>query len=228
MDDVALSVAEDLDLDVFGAADVAFEKDGRVAKSCARFLAGFGKFGFERGGRIDNAHPAAAAAESGFDNEREADFFSESFNVGTYGGSAGDDGNAGGLGQFAGGGFITQRVEQLGIRADEGDAGAQAGSWESGILGEKAVAWMNGVNIFFDSEINDGIDVEVGFDGAFPLTDEIGFVGFEAVEAEAVFLRIDGDCGEAQFSGGSKDAGGDLAAVQCEQFFHGVRRTKLT
>ncbi len=215
MDDVAVGVAEDLDFDVFGAADVAFQKNGGVAECGTGFLAGFGEFGFEGVGRIDNTHAAAAAPEGSFDDEREADVFGESFDVGTDGCGSGDDGNAGCLREFAGGGLVTERVEQFGVRTNEGDAGALAGSRQCRVFGEEAVAGMNGVDVFIDGEIDDGIDVQIGLDRAFALADEIRLVGFEAVEAEAVFLGVDGNGSEAEFSGGAEDAGGDFAPVQC-------------
>ena len=41
----------------------------------------------------------------------------------------------------------------------------------------------------------------------------VGFVGFEAVEAEAVFFGIDGYGAETEFSGGPHDADCNFAAV---------------
>ena len=222
-----MGIAEDLHFDVFGAADVAFKKNGGVAKCGASFLAGFGDFGFERFRGIDDAHAAAAATESGLNDERETDLVGERFHVGADGGGAGNDGNASGLRQFASGGFIAEGVEQIGIGADEGDTGAQAGARKGGIFGEEAVAGVNSIDVFFDGEIDDRVDVKVRLHRAFACADEIRFVGFEAVQAEAVFLRIDGDGSEAEFGGGSKDAGGDLTPVQCEKFFHGVRKNKV-
>ena len=42
------------------------------------------------------------------------------------------------------------------------------------------------------------------------------------MQAQAVFLRIDGDGAQAQLVGRAKNADGDFAAVQCQQFFHGI------
>ena len=67
-------------------------------------------------------------------------------------------------------------------------------------------------------------DVEVSADGAFALADQIGFVRLEAVDAEAVLLRVDGHGAQAQFSGGAKDADGDFAAIGDEQFFSCAQR----
>jgi hypothetical protein len=67
VEEVAVAVAEDLDFDVAGVADVAFEEDGAVAEGGAGFGGGFGEAGFEVGGFEDDAHAAAAAAEGGFE-----------------------------------------------------------------------------------------------------------------------------------------------------------------
>ena len=72
--DVAVLVAQNLDFDVFGAADVAFEKYRAVAECGGCFAGGFFQLACELILRFDDAHAASAAAERGFDDEREADF----------------------------------------------------------------------------------------------------------------------------------------------------------
>ena len=64
---------------------------------------------------------------------------------------------------------------------------------------------------------DDAGDVEVGADRLAGLADAIGLVGLEAVQGEAVFVRVDGDGADAEFVGRAKDANGDLAAVGDEQ-----------
>ena len=85
-----------------------------------------------------------------------------------------------------------------------------------------AVAGMDEVHASFHGEGDDAGDVEVSADGAFVFADEIRFIGLEAVDAEAVFLRVNGDGAQAQFGGGAKDADGNLAAIGHEQFFKGT------
>ena len=109
---------------------------------------------------------------------------------------------------------IVAMVEEIGARSDEGDAGALAGAGEFGILGEEAVAGVDGIDLFFAGEVDDALEVEIGFDGALPFADEVGFVRLEAVEGEAIFLGVDGDGADAEFIGRAKDTDGDLAAVQ--------------
>jgi hypothetical protein len=44
------------------------------------------------------------------------------------------------------------------------------------------------IDAFFFGEGYDSIDVKIGLDWAEAFADEIGFVGLEAVEAEAIFF----------------------------------------
>ena len=124
------------------------------------------------------------------------------------------------LRQAARGGLVAEQFQQVAPGADEGDAGALAGARQCGILGEEAVAGMDGVDALLLGQRDDAFDVEVGFDRAFALADQVGLVGLEAVQGEAVFLRVDGDGAQAEFVGGAQDADGDFAAVQCEEFLH--------
>ncbi len=73
MEDVAVAIAEDLDFDVAGAADVAFEEDGVIAEGGFGFAAGLFETAGEIGGAVDDAHAASAAAEGRFDDQRKAD-----------------------------------------------------------------------------------------------------------------------------------------------------------
>ena len=67
---------------------------------------------------------------------------------------------------------------------------------------------------------DDALDIEIGLDRAFALADQVGFVGLEAVQGEAVFLGIDGDGAQAEFVGRAQNADGDFAAIQSEKFLH--------
>ena len=84
---------------------------------------------------------------------------------------------------------------------------------------------MDRVDALLLGQRDDAVDVEIGLDRALALADQIGLVGLEAVQREAILLRIDGDGAHAQFVGGAEDADGDFAAIQCEEFFH-VRRAR--
>ncbi len=206
-------------------------KTASLPKAACGFAAGFLQAAGEIGGVFDHAHAAAAAAEGGFDDEGEADVTRRSFRrgLGIVDGllGAGDDGDAGFLGEAAGGGLVAEEFEQVGAGADEGDAGLGAGAREGGIFGQEAVAGMDGIDALFLGQGDDALDIEVGFDRAFAFADEVGFVGLEAVEGEAVFLGIDGDGAQAEFVGGAQNADGDFAAVQREKLLHDCKQVNF-
>ncbi len=78
---------------------------------------------------------------------------------------------------------------------------------------------MNRVHTFFARDIHDAGNIQIGFDGAFARAHLVGFIRFEPVQAEAIFLRVDRHGAQAQFVRCAKNAYGDFAAVRCEQFF---------
>ena len=82
---------------------------------------------------------------------------------------------------------------------------------------------MDGVDLVLPGQGDDAGDVEIGADRLAGLADAVGLVGLEAVQGEAVFVRIDGDRADAQLVGGAEDANGDLAAVGDQQLADGRR-----
>ncbi len=104
MQNIALAIAENLDLNVTGSADVALEKHGAVSERCSRFPGRFFETAFELCSRFDHAHAAPAASESRFNDQREADFLGCFANlVESLDGllRAGNDGDTRSLGQAA-------------------------------------------------------------------------------------------------------------------------------
>ena len=76
---------------------------------------------------------------------------------------------------------------------------------------------MDGVDLVLPGQGDDAGDVEVGADRLAGLADAVGLVGLEAVQGEAVFVRVDGDGADAQLVGGAEDADGDFAAIGDQQ-----------
>ena len=106
------------------------------------------------------------------------------------------------------------RSQDLGPRADEGDPGLGAGAGELGVLGQEAVAGVDGVDLASRcASATIAGDVEVAADRLAGLADAVGLVGLEPVQGEAVLVRIDGDGADAQLVGRAEDPDGDLAAV---------------
>ena len=94
------------------------------------------------------------------------------------------------------------------------------------VLREEAVAGMDGVDLVLLGERDDAGDVEVRPDRLARLADLVGLVGLEAVQGEAVFVRVDGDGADAQLVGRAEDADGDLAAVGDEQLLDGFHAAR--
>ncbi len=221
VDDVVVLVAEDLDFDVFGALDVSFEEDGGVSEGVLSFCLGFCEEARELGGFFHDAHSAAAATEGCFDDEGEADFVGDGkgdVGVCEWFFGAGEGGDVVFLSEGAGSGFVAHVFEEVWGGADEDDAFAGAGAGEGGVFREEAVAWVDHGDAFGFGEFDDAFVVEVGTDGAFGGVELVCFVGFEAVDGEAVFFCEDGDGAEAEFGGGAEDADGDFAAIGSEDF----------
>src|SRR6185437_15183302 len=105
-------------------------------------------------------------------------------------------------------------------RADKSDASVLTGSRQRGILGEKPVARMNRIDALLLRERDDALDVKIRLDRAFPFADQIGFIGLETMQTEAVFLGINGNSAEAELVGRPKDSNGDLTAIERKKFFH--------
>ena len=85
---------------------------------------------------------------------------------------------------------------------------------------------MDRVDLVLPGQGDDAGDVEVGAHRLAGLADAVGLVRLEAVQGEAVFVRIDGHGADAQFVGRAKDANGDFAAVGDEQFANRTLRQR--
>ena len=72
---------------------------------------------------------------------------------------------------------------------------------------------MDRVHAFFLRQRHDAVHIQVGFHRSFAFADQIRFIGLEAMQCEAVFLRIDGDGAQTEFVGGAQYADGNLAAI---------------
>ena len=131
-DDASIAVAKDLHFDVASLFDEAFCVDpGLFEVRLAEALDGFESLLQFLEGMAD-AHADAAATGGGFEHEREADN-GRVFRVFQKAG-AGEHGDAGGAGEFAGA-VLQAEVDHLLRRGpDEGQARFFAGFGEGGVL----------------------------------------------------------------------------------------------
>ena len=77
---------------------------------------------------------------------------------------------------------------------------------------------MNGIGARELGDADIFIDLQIGFDRAFALADQIGLVGLEAVQRQFVFFGIDRNSLQTEFVGRAKHTDGDFAAIGDEDF----------
>ena len=225
VDDVAVVVAEDLDLDVLGAAQVLLDEDLVVAEGLLGLVDGLLELTVHVGLAVDDAHTAAAAAVGRLEHDGIADLLGDGLRLlgGLHGVvHAGDDGHTGGDGDLLGGDLVAHGVHAGHGRPDEGDAVLLTGLDEAGVLGQEAVAGMDRVDVVVLGDLDDGVDVEIGVDGAALWIELIGLVGQSAEHRIFIFLGIDSDRGDAQIGQRAEDADGDLAAVRHQDPLEGL------
>ena len=194
VDDVAVAVSEDLNLDVFGPGDVFFEEYGRVAESALGLALGLIKKTGQFRLLLDHSHASTAAAEGRLDDEGEADFAGGLHGLIPIGDGlirAGQGGYANALGHGPCGRLVAHHVQKLWAGSNEGDARLGAGAGEGWVLAQESVARMDGIDPLRLGGGHDALDVQVGGDRPLALTDQVGLIGLEAVNAEPVLLRVD-------------------------------------
>ncbi len=216
VDDVALFVAEDLHFDMLGPLDIALEENGGVAEGALGLALGFFEEMFKILGVFDHAHAAATAAKGCLDDEGEANFlgdFERFCRIGNGIFCSRQGGHFCLIGNFARFDFVPHARKEVGTRTDESDVIGFAGVGKGRIFGEESVSRVDQVDVVVFCKVDDAVDVEVGGDGPFALTDEVGLIGFEAVDAEAVFVGVNGNGATPEFSRAAEDADSDFTAV---------------
>ena len=221
---IAVIVRENLDFEMARTRQIFFQKDAGVAESRFCFALSFFETLVEFRLAAHYAHAAAAAAHGSFHDDRVTDrsreFTRFSWRADRFFRSR-KNRHAGRIREASCGGLVSKEFEQFRRRADEYDAGLFAGTRKCGILGQEAVARMNGVNALLLGQCDDAGDIEVRHHRAFARADLICLVGLESVQSEAVFLRIDADGAQAELIRGTENPYGDFTAIGSEQFSNG-------
>lgn len=119
--------------------------------------------------------------------------------------SSGDDLDTGFYGGLTGSDLVSHSGHYVGAGADEHNAGVLACGGEVGALREESVSRMDSVNVvlnrsilmlahnhckYLESRLNDLIDCEIGCNWREALSDEVGFIGFQAMHRVLVLLCI--------------------------------------
>ena len=164
MDDVAVRVGEHLHLDVPRIDDQLLDVDVRVREVGLPLPPGALErlLGLRR--VVHFLHALAAAAGRRLDQEREADRVAEREQLVDRAdgvGRARDDRNSRLLHRRAGGRLRAHQLDRGGRRADPDEAGVLHGLRERRVLGEEAVAGMDGLRPGTLRRVEDAVDREV-------------------------------------------------------------------
>ena len=192
--DVAFAITENLDLDMPGPRDIAFEEHARIAKTALALAYHAGKAVTELGLVRADAHADAAAACGRLENDRIADVGSRAGGLVFPGqqAGAGRQRHALFLGQSAGAVLETEGADMLGSRADEDDPCGLAGFGKFGILGEEPVARVDIARARLLRRGDDRRAIEVAF-GCGGRPDAYRTVGQRHMQRIGIGFRIDRD-----------------------------------
>ena len=225
MDQVAVGIAQYLHFNVAGLTHEFFQVDLIVAESREGFAPRHGDFRAQTGRIVDHPHPASAAAPTGLEHQRKAhDFGQLERGVEIVGERAGGrhHRHTGRLRELPRAHLVSDLAHHVARRPDEDQPGRAAGVGELGVLGEKAVARVHGVDPGFPGDAQDGPNVQVGAQCLAGFAYGIALIGLEPMQRKAVFVRVNGNRSDAEFAGRAHHANGDLATVGNQQFVNSM------
>ncbi len=221
MDHLAVVVGDDLHLDVLGGDHHLFEVDVVVVEGGLGLGAGRGQLGLELFFVLHPADSPPPATGGGLEHHRIAVLLAEGqrlLDPGVAGrevGGAGYHGDAGLLHDLAGGDLVAQGLDHLGAGTDEDDARLMTGLGEIGILGQKAVAGVDGVGLGLLGRGHHLVDIEIV--AARPVADMDRLVGRPDMKGVGVRGLVDGHGGMTKLLNGADQPQGDLTSV-CYQY----------
>ena len=221
VDHVAVLVAQDLHFDVPHLGQPFLDEDDLAAEGELRFAAGALERFLELAGLLDDAHSAAAAAVGGLDEGGAMLGHEGAGGADLLLGRAAklDAGNRGDSGlqcQALRLHLVAHQRDNLGARADEAHAPLFASARERRVLGEEAVARMDGVGAALPGHVQDLLDAQIGVDRPLAPPDQIRLVGLVAMLGDAVLLAVDADGADAELVARAEDADRDLATVRAQ------------
>ena len=215
MHDVAVAVAEYLDLDMARALDVFLHQHPVVAEGGPGFAPGRGQRVGELLSVAHDAHALAAAAGRGFQQHRPADLrrLAQQFRgLLVPAVIAGHDRHAGLLHDRLGRRLVAHGADGGRRWADEDNAGIGASLREIRVLGQETVTRMDGFGAGFFRNRNNCLKFEITFSGRRG-ADQAGLVGLAHMQGVTVGLGIDGDRAHAHPFRGADNPTGDLPAI---------------
>ena len=219
MDDIPMCVAEDLDFDMARLLDQLFQHDPAIAEGTLGFAHRAFEFGLQLARLGDKTNAAPPAPGDRLDQQRKAHAFrglGERFEFLAFAAIAGQHGHARLFGNALGFIFRAQGPDRLGGRADPDQPGCLDGFGEIGILGQEAIARMDGIGAGRPGRGKDGLDLEIAF-GRRRRADMDRLIGLAHMFCARIGVGIDGDRRNTEPTAGLKNAAGDLAPIRDEQ-----------
>jgi hypothetical protein len=219
VDDLAVHVGEDLNLDMAGAEQRTLDQQARVAEGRLRFAGRGSERRVQRAFVEDEPHATPAAAGPGLDHQRKAGAQRRGAQRGgllVFAVVARQHGHAGRGQTLARARFVGHR-EHGGRRwADPDEAGVDHRLGEGGVLGEKTVARMHRLRATRVRRSDQLVDAQVRVDRALA-ADRHHAVARLCVRRRTVCIRRHHDRLQAHRTRRARDARDDLAAVGDQQ-----------
>ena len=211
----ALVVGEDLHLDVAGPEHGLLQEHGGVAEGGVGLAHRGGQRLGQRLGGLHPAHAAAPATGHGLHEDGEPDALRlRQQLLGVRRGLRGGQGrDPRPLRRLQRRDLVAGQLQDLGPRADEGDALARGGTGQVRVLREEPVAGVDRVRPGLLGHPDDLLDVEIGPHGVALLPDPVRLVGLLPVDRVAVLVREHRHRLGAQLVGGTESTDRDLAAI---------------
>ena len=178
-------------------------------------------------GRVDLAHPLAAAAGHRLDQHGIADRLGlrrQSFRRLVLAEIAGGGGHARRLHQRLGRVLQAHGGNRLRVRPDPDQAGVDHGLRECRIFGQEAVTGVDRLRAGGQGGGDDPVTAQIGFAHRAG-TDRDSGIGHADMQRIGIGIRMDGDGADAHRARGADDAAGDLAAIGDQETRHHRIRT---
>ena len=212
---VAVSVSEDLELDVARVAEVLLDIDSRIAERGLRLVPGLLHQAFELILAVADLHPAPAAAAGGLDDDGIADLGGDParfFRIADGAIAAGHQRQAelarGALGLD----LVAHRADMFGLRADPGDAVRLDDFGELRILAQEAITGVNRIGMGNFGCSDDRGDVEIAV-GRRRRTDADSVIGQPHVHRIGIGGGVHRDRLDPHLMRSAVDAQRDFAAI---------------
>ncbi len=115
--------------------------------------------------------------------------------------------------------LVTEGPDRFGGRSDPVEVGVDDSLSEVGVLGQEAVAGVNGVSAGLPSRVQDLVEDEVGLRRGVA-AEGVGLIALAHVQRVTVGVCVDGYGGDSRVAAGPRHSDGYLAAVRDQDLLH--------